>query len=213
LMSELFNPFSEDFIFNAILSALKQQPLLRLERFDQFQGGGVYAIYPRRSSNPIYVGQATKTKTALYQRLKDHRRSIRSASNLDIRAFRFRYMVCAAKWISLIEAFLIERLSPEWNESLIGFGNRRRGKNRSGQRVSDWDQRHPGRCYRFYCRLRVLGARMEPPFTASFTLLFISLVSSCSTAAWNSKCDRASSFSSLRQSRRASLYFARIPTG
>ena len=86
---------------------------------------------------PIYVGRSqpkggrkgglrnvpVATGTALALRLRKHAASIRSAPALDLKDFRFRYLVLDEIWVPLGENILIETFQPVWNVVVDGFGN------------------------------------------------------------------------------------------
>lgn len=104
----------------------------------------------------MYVGKAvspgsrkgdvpSETRRALYKRLRDHARSIDSATNLDISDFFCRFLVVDDFWVSLSESLLITQFSPVWNKLVEGFGNRHQGATRCAGTRSKWDTLHPGR--------------------------------------------------------------------
>ncbi|MDR3283036.1 MAG: Eco29kI family restriction endonuclease [Candidatus Methanoplasma sp.] len=108
---------------------------------------------------PIYVGKAVpvgsrtgRTKAGgqtLYHRLSEHAKSIQS-SNLDIKDFKCRFAIMTGNEIDLVvplESELIRRYSPLWNSRVSGFGIHHPGSGRRGQRKSEWDTLHPGRCF------------------------------------------------------------------
>ena len=146
-------------------------PLLPKEKFD---GAGVYALYYvgafsdyktlaqkniLECASPIYVGKAVppgwrtartqKTLSAdLHRRLREHANSIKSTSNLKLTDFRCRFMVLEnleADLVVPIEAELIRRFTPIWNNLIDGFGNHDPGSGRYNQAKSEWDTLHPGR--------------------------------------------------------------------
>ncbi len=133
-----------------------------------FEGAGIYALYyngdfPAYSpisgkETPIYVGKAipkgarkgragpgAAPGNVLYQRLKEHTRSIAQVSNLRLEHFLCRYLVVEDIWIPLGEKLLIERFAPLWNTVVDGFGIHEPGKGRHQQQCSLWDVIHPGR--------------------------------------------------------------------
>lgn len=132
---------------------------------------GAYYLYDRiaemnRSSGytiPIYVGKsvprgwrtgrtATKGESRdLFQRLSKHFRSIKSAaSTLRVEDFRCRFMILRgveSDLITLVEAELIRRYQPLWNQLIDGFGNNDPSKSRYSQLLDEWDTLHPGRVW------------------------------------------------------------------
>ena len=81
----------------------------------------------------------------LFNRLKQHSRSIEQAANLDIAEFSCRFLVVVPVWITLAERFLIEHFSPLWNTVVDGFGNHDPGSGRRNMKRPKWDILHPGR--------------------------------------------------------------------
>lgn len=137
----------------------------------RFAGSGVYALYyhgdnelyrPISGSNtPIYVGKAIPkgtrrgfrqqtgaVDTALYNRLKDHQKSI-AACDLELADFRFRALPLHEDLIIVGENHLIAHGQPVWNRLLDGFGLHDPGKERYTGKRSQWDTMHPGRPWAF----------------------------------------------------------------
>ena len=140
---------------------------------EKFGGAGVYLIYyngghpaystlaKRNKSKwnwPIYVGQAlpsgvrkgaggldTEHGEVLYQRLRDHAKSIELAENLKLQDFRYRWLCVDEVFISLGETLLITKYQPVWNVVVDGFGNHAVGKGRKDMARPAWDILHPGR--------------------------------------------------------------------
>lgn len=139
-----------------------------LEGISKFYGSGVYAIYYNGpfeaykplvgTETPIYVGKADPEEreavtsieqgVKLWSRLKDHRRSVDAATNLDLKDFECRFLVVRSAWQNTAEAYLINRFMPIWNnEAKVCFGFGKHGddpETRSNAR-SPWDTIHPGR--------------------------------------------------------------------
>jgi hypothetical protein len=140
---------------------------------DRFQGAGIYAIYytgdfrayraiAEQNNNgrfrlPIYVGEAVpegsrkgglvsnaRPTFKLFNRLREHARSIEHAENLRCEDFHFRWLVVDDIWIPLGEALIIDTFAPVWNKVIDGFGIHTPGGNRP-QMTSAWDTLHPGR--------------------------------------------------------------------
>ena len=140
-----------------------------------FPGVGIYALYYLGSldlyshvvrqnqqdyAQPIYVGKAVPAgwrtarassateSRALYQRLREHTRSIASVENLEVSDFHCRFMILngiETDLISAVESALIRTCFPLWNTVVDGFGNHDPGKGRYNQARSEWDVLHPGR--------------------------------------------------------------------
>lgn len=152
-------------------------PVQGLSNLESFRGSGVYVLYCTSKvglyakygllnrldySYPIYVGKAVPKgwrqarvsdetgiqARELFSRLKEHRRSIEVAQNLDLTQFACRFMIfenTASDMIGTIEAALIKWHQPLWNTKLDGFGNHDPGNGRYQQAKSDWDVLHSGR--------------------------------------------------------------------
>lgn len=170
---EPFNPLNMVHLGESIAGAMLSTEAKPLSDLATAPGAGIYAIYytgtfPAYSqlaaanqdgyAEPIYVGKAvpegsrkgvlvsTDTR-ALYERLKQHRRSIVIAENLDLADFHYRRLVVESIWIPLGESLLISRFAPLWNTLIDGFGNNDPGKGRHNQERSRWDVLHPGRSW------------------------------------------------------------------
>lgn len=155
---------------------LTQTPVHSLPPPAQFIGSGVYELYYvgdyqlyakiaelNRDTcvHPIYVGKAvppgwrtargTESETpALYQRLREHARSVRQGANLGVDNFKCRFMILSGVESDLVvpvEAELIRRYRPLWNTVVDGFGNHDPGAGRYNQARSEWDVLHPGRSW------------------------------------------------------------------
>jgi hypothetical protein len=140
----------------------------------RFIGAGIYALYyigefhPYESlavmnreslQLPIYVGKAVPPgwrtgrsinteKTNLHGRISEHAKSIRLAENLQVEDFRCRFVILGGQEADLIgpvEAELIRRYRPLWNNVVAGFGIHHPGSGRYEQARSEWDVLHPGR--------------------------------------------------------------------
>jgi hypothetical protein len=151
-------------------------PVHRLPPPHRFIGTGVYGLYyvgdlelytktaelnQKACIHPIYVGKAVLSgwRTArvtdseapiLYQRLREHARSIQQAANLQVSDFRCQFMILGGVESDLVvpvEAELIRRYRPLWNSVVDGFGNHDPGKGRYNQARSEWDVLHPGRLW------------------------------------------------------------------
>jgi hypothetical protein len=172
-----FNPLDTKNLGIAVVKALLEKKAHSLSSLPAFRGAGIYAIYyhgsfkpyaPIAEANsvandprwPIYVGKAipeggrkgafstSVTDTpALNKRLKDHRKSIEHATNLDISHFSCRFLVVQDLWIPLGEQLLIAHFAPIWNRVLDGFGNHNTGSGRHEGLRPRWDVLHPGRTW------------------------------------------------------------------
>ena len=141
----------------------------------RFAGVGVYLLYylgpfepythiarhtQQTPIQPIYAGKAvppgwrtarsirTGEHRALYQRLREHARSIARVPSLEVQDFQCRFLILDAPetdLISAVEAVLIRTYNPLWNAVVDGFGNHDPGKGRYEQALSEWDVLHPGR--------------------------------------------------------------------
>ncbi len=156
------------------ISFFNETPVHKLPPPGRFIGGGIYALYYTGSfefylpiaklnrenmNQPIYVGKAVSPgwRTArtqisetpdLYNRLREHARSIQQTSNLSLDDFMCRFMIlkdAESDLVVPVEAELIRRYTPLWNTVVDGFGNHDPGSGRYNQAKSEWDVLHPGR--------------------------------------------------------------------
>ena len=97
--------------------------------------------------------EATPGKV-LYNRLNEHAKSIKEASNLKIAEFHCRYLTVDDIWIPLGESLLIAKFGPLWNKLIDGFGNHDPGKGRHAGLRPRWDLLHPGRSWAERCKER-----------------------------------------------------------
>jgi hypothetical protein len=91
----------------------------------------------------------------LYNRIKEHSRSLETVTELDWSDFFCRFMILEDKesdLIGTVEAVLIRKYQPLWNTLIDGFGNHDPGKGRYQQAKSDWDVCHPGRAWAEKCQ-------------------------------------------------------------
>lgn len=153
-----------------------ETPVYPLPPPESFAGPGVYALYytggfpyyakvttANQSAyrQPLYVGKAVpegwrtgriigRETRKLYQRLREHTRSIEQVKNLNVGDFRCRPMILMedeTNLISVVESELFRRYTPLWNAYVDGFGNHDPGSGRYDQAVSEWDALHPGRSW------------------------------------------------------------------
>lgn len=155
----------------SIVHALHLQEPVPLALVPEFDGAGVYALYyqgkfpaykalaainAEKLIEPIYIGKASPSgarkgielstqTTALTKRLKDHKKSIEAATNLNIEDFSARWLVMEDVWITLGESAMIRRHQPVWNARIDGFGNHAPGRGRAKGARPQWDTLHPGR--------------------------------------------------------------------
>ncbi len=147
LSEEPYNPLDKRNLAESTANALLARPASRLPPTASFTGAGIYAIYyagefPAYAAiaarnrgglfqTPIYVGRALPPGArkgryglgespgkVLFQRLREHARSIQQAKNLKLEDFLCRYLVTDDIWIPLAEALLIERFKPVWNQGV-----------------------------------------------------------------------------------------------
>lgn len=174
-MPEAFDPLSYENLGASISRALDDQPVLPLGDLPRFSGAGVYALYysgPHQAYEPIaasnladpgswaiYIGKADAESARkgdpdqahnvggprLWNRIKDHRKSIDQAINLETGDFFVRYLVVAPTWIPLAEIIAIRMHKPVWNSLVDGFGNHAPGSGRKDMIRPRWDTLHPGR--------------------------------------------------------------------
>lgn len=171
---DYFNPLDKKSLAQSLAYAFARQSEHSLPP-QPFQGAGVYALYyegnfdayqPLVHHNaahseekvPIYVGKAIPEGgrkggigfnvlegMALYNRLREHARSIEQTQNLKVEDFTCKYLLVDDIWIPLTENILISLYKPLWNMVVEGFGIHDPGKGRRRQAKSDWDTMHPGR--------------------------------------------------------------------
>ena len=177
-----FNPLDKRHLGESVGQAMLRQPVTALGNLETFNGAGIYAIYytgsfsgyepisecnrNKQFNAPIYVGKAVPKGTrkggdlqvppgkVLYERLKQHAKSIEEASNLDIADFYCRYLTVDDIWIPLGESLLIAKFDPLWNKLIDGFGNHDPGKGRHAGLRPRWDVLHPGRPWAKLCQPR-----------------------------------------------------------
>lgn len=146
-------------------------PMHPLPPLSSFEGAGVYALYYvgdfeaysaiADSDKPIYAGKAVLTgwrrgrntdviASNLFNRLREHSKTIQSTKNLKLADFQCRFMILEGQesnLISTVESELIRRFTPLWNSVIDGFGNHDPGSGRYNQSLSEWDVLHPGRIW------------------------------------------------------------------
>lgn len=150
---------------------MRREPL-RLPLQRAFAGAGIYALFydgefavyqhpmarSADATQPIYVGKAVPagarkglakqtTGKSLFNRIKQHTKSIASAPSLRVEDFTCRYLVVTPLWITMAERFLLEHYKPIWNVVLDGFGNHDPGGKRYEGEITWWDALHAGRSW------------------------------------------------------------------
>lgn len=172
-MADEFDPLAVENVGVTLAVELLEQPTVPFPPTERFNGPGVYALYysgdhpayaplveldAGRSTYPVYVGRAARqnanqgfsprpsTASELFNRIGDHFRSVRQATNLDLEHFRVRYLVLKPAYINLAESVLIMAFRPPWNG--MGLGSNPTGTPRMAGRGSLWDSLHPGRAGR-----------------------------------------------------------------
>ena len=185
-MPTVYNPLDKANLGKSVADALLEQSPIALANVDRFEGAGIYAIYyhgafpayqvlsqanATTSKWPIYVGKAIPSGgrkgasltasargTSLFNRLAEHRESIRTveqaASGLKVDDFTVRYLVVDDIWIPLGESLLIAAFRPLWTVRIDGFGNHDPGKGRYKGARPLWDHLHPGRIWADRCAPR-----------------------------------------------------------
>ncbi|WP_424212001.1 Eco29kI family restriction endonuclease [Streptomyces sp. BI20] len=162
---DFFDPLSTADLTNIVCHAFERQPLVDLyQSIERFEGSGLYAIYYRGSSLPlyaplarldipVYVGQAVSksatgrtaaSRSPLFKRLGDHRTSIAGAG-LPLAEFAFRALLMPSVHADLGEDGLRRGYRPVWNSVLNGFGGREQGQSTRQSARSKWDTVHEGR--------------------------------------------------------------------
>lgn len=176
----LFNPLDKRNLGRSVVDALLTSPEKPLASIDYFAGAGVYAIYYRgdfprytplsalnkaEGTFPIYIGKAipkggrkgtaldaSLDSVALSKRLQEHAASVMSVPSLAIEDFSYRSLVVDDIWITLGEAFVIQKFQPLWNQIVEGFGNHDPGAGRYQGKRPLWDELHPGRSWAAKCQ-------------------------------------------------------------
>jgi hypothetical protein len=170
---DIYNPLDKRNLGKSIADALMERGCVSIVSIERFEGAGIYALYynggfaPYRVLSeinesdwgiPIYVGKAIPSGSrkgvydldiepgpVLYKRLKEHRKSLENAVNLNPEDFFCRYILLDDIWIPLGETLVIQKTEPLWNVKIEGFGIHDPGSGRKGQKRSLWDTLHPGR--------------------------------------------------------------------
>jgi hypothetical protein len=198
-MADAYNPLDKLNLGKSVVEALLEAPAIQIESITAFNGAGIYAIYyhgsfepyqpivahePASMQTPIYVGKAVPSGSRkganlatsytgrwLFNRIAEHRESIRAAENLAMADFTVRFLVVDDIWIPLGEALLISTFNPVWNQLIDGFGNHDPGSGRYNGLRPLWDVLHPGRPWADRCKARTetceeIGRRIIGYFAA-----------------------------------------------
>jgi hypothetical protein len=104
---------------------------------------------PRGWRQGIPISNISATSSfELYQRLKEHLKSINQVQSLSSEDFYCRLMILEGSTnylISTVEAAIIQSQKPLWNAVIDGFGNHDPDSGRYNQAKSDWDVLHSSR--------------------------------------------------------------------
>jgi hypothetical protein len=168
---ERFDPLTPLNLARSVERALLDEPLDSLPPIGSFGGGGVYCIYysgpyepygeiaGEPPQIPIYVGSATiqgrgvsdlltpTNQPLLFNRLRDHARTLQQAENLRLDDFSCRFLLADDIWAPRAAPLLVQRFRPLWNVVVEGFGLHEPGAARYSQPRSPWDELHPGRSW------------------------------------------------------------------
>lgn len=158
-----FNPADLENLVRFCVQELESRRIHPLPPPIRFEGAGIYALYydgdytayqhpsirSPDKTQPIYVGRARLTNSSgtrpLFNRLREHARSIDAAENLRIGDFSCRFLVLHPVWVSTVEDILIEHFDTLWNGVIKGFGVHDPGGKRHEGELPIWDTIHPGR--------------------------------------------------------------------
>lgn len=131
-----------------VIDKLENSPLLRLEKNVGPPESGIYALYFKSKTKPIYVGKAsskfTKSSRTLRARLNEHVSKLSDREGLDLKDMAVRYLTFESEWYVIAAEFaLMDTYKPEWNDS--GFGSKTPGKGRPGlaDRPNKWAVQFP----------------------------------------------------------------------
>jgi hypothetical protein len=163
---EFYDPLGTTSVTAAICRELERQPLISLySGIDRFEGSGLYAIYYRGESLPLYAplrdhdiplyagqalshnsrtGVAARSANPLWQRIRQHSRSIIEAA-LPIGEFAGRLLRLPDVHADLGENGLRVFYQPVWNVVLHGFGSHEQGASTRQSGRTKWDTVHRGR--------------------------------------------------------------------
>jgi hypothetical protein len=164
----VLDPSDPEVVGRLIADTLLFQDRHRLDGLSRFYGSGIYALYysgkfdayrpASGTETPLYVGKADpavhmattpiQQGLRLWSRLSDHRKTINSADNLNVKDFDCRFLVVKSAWQNTAETYLIQRFLPIWNNEVgicYGFGKHGDDPKTRANTRSPWDTLHPGR--------------------------------------------------------------------
>jgi hypothetical protein len=161
-----YDPLGTENVTSAICSQLEHQPFIPLEpEIERFEGSGLYAIYYKGTTLPLYAplanyeipvyagqslshnsrtGAAAAGSCRLYERIRDHRNSIAGAG-LPLLEFGVRLLRLPDVHADLGENGLRVFYQPVWNKILDGFGGHEQGSTTRQSKRTRWDTIHSGR--------------------------------------------------------------------
>lgn len=160
-----FNPADLENLVRFCVRELQSRRVFELPPPSPFVGAGIYALYydgeyplyqhlsirSTERTQPICVGRARLTNSSgtrpLFNRLREHARSIDAAENLRVEDFTCRFLVLHPVWVSTVEDILINYFDTLWNGVVKGFGVHDPGGKRHGGELPLWDALHPGRSH------------------------------------------------------------------
>lgn len=110
-----------------VVEKLEGSPLLALTKGTGPQDSGIYALYFKGQSTPVYIGKASKgttqSKRTLRARLAEHAAKIGGRKNIALADMQCRYLTFDSEWwVFAAEFALMVHYRPGWNES--GFGSK-----------------------------------------------------------------------------------------
>lgn len=170
---EPFDPLAVENVGVTLAVELLEQPLHGFPPEARFPGAGVYALYYKgshpaynrlleldggRMKYPVYIGKAQREnvkqgfnprpteRAKLYNRIRQHARSVEQAENLDVSDLKCRFLILQDAYIGLAESVMIMAFRPPWNG--MGLGSNPVGTPRMRGLPSLWDSLHPGRAGR-----------------------------------------------------------------
>lgn len=166
LTPESYDPMDTESITSAICRRLEEQPLVPMRTdLPTFFGSGLYAIYYRGGSDPLYTpltphmipvyagqalshnsatGTAAKSENPLCLRVRGHARSI-AGGGLALEDFGVRLLLMPDVHADLGENGLRVGYKPAWNAVLTGFGSNEQGSKTRRSARTKWDTVHTGR--------------------------------------------------------------------
>jgi hypothetical protein len=169
LPDAFFDPSEPLLIGRFVSLALVAQDRRSLASILPFYGSGIYAIYYvgdaevykpiSGTETPAYVGKAdpigspknvVDQGTKLFDRLKEHRRTITAVEGIEISDFEYRALAVQSGYQSSAEDHLKKLFAPIWNSEtkiLYGIGKHGDAATTRGNTKSPFDTLHPGRAW------------------------------------------------------------------